>query len=90
MDYFTQVSVKETNEEGYGFECVVAADHGVNNMVSFDISWLHEDDDGNTEALESVGVLMSPEAARVIAERLRDCAYRAESASAPEDNKVLF
>jgi hypothetical protein len=90
VEHFTQVSVKETNQDGYGFECTVAVDPGISDMVTFDISWLHEDEDGSVEALETVGVLMTPEAARHIAERLQQCAYLAEKASVPLENKVLF
>lgn len=90
MEYNTQVSVKETNEDGYGFECTVAVNPGISDMVTFDISWLYEDDEGTIEALECVGVLMTPEAARVISERLQQCAYLAEKPSAPLENKVLF
>ena len=90
MEYITQVSVKETNQDGYGFECAVSVNPGISNMVTFDISWLHEDDEGTLEALESVGVLMTPEAARVISERLQQCAYLAEKASHTPVNEVLF
>ncbi len=90
MEYITQVSVKETNQDGYGFECTVAVDPGINDMVTFDISWLHQDDEGTLEALESVGVLMTPEAARHIAERLQQCAYLADKASHTPANEVLF
>ena len=44
----------------------------------------------NTEDLESVGVLMSPEAARVVAERLQDCAYRAEAKGRTNNDKETF
>lgn len=74
----TEVSVKETNEHGYGITCKVAVDPGIPNMVAFDIAWQHTDDDGTIEDIETVGVLMTPAAASAIADQLRDCTYRAE------------
>lgn len=74
----TEVSVKETNDHGYGFTCKVSVDSGMSNVVSFDIAWQHTDDDGNTEDLDSVGVIMSHSAANAIADQLRECSYRVE------------
>ena len=89
MNHFTEVSIKETNDNGYGFECKVAVEGGNADMISFDIAWQHTDEE-TTEDLESVGILMTPEAARVIAERLQDCAYKAEKAQRTNEDKETF
>lgn len=89
MNYTTQVSIKETNENGYGFECKVSIDPGLPDRISFDIAWQHTDED-TTEDLESVGILMSPEAARAVADRLQECAYRAETKNRAANDKETF
>ena len=89
MNYTTQVSIKETNDNGYGFECKVSVDPGLPDMISFDIAWQHTDEE-STEDLESVGILMSPEAARAVAERLQDCAYRAQTKNRAKNDKEDF
>lgn len=89
MNYTTQVSIKETNDNGYGFECKVSVDPGLPDRISFDIAWQHTDEE-ETEDLESVGILMSPEAARAVAERLNECAYRAETKNRAKNDKEDF
>lgn len=74
----TEVSVKETNDHGYGFTCKVSVDSGMPHVVSFDIAWQHTDEDGDTEDIETVGVIMTPTAANAIADQMRECAYRVE------------
>lgn len=78
MEYNTKVSVKETNEKGYGFECSVSIDPQLNKMIGFDIAWLHEDEQDVVNELSSVGVLMTSRAARAVADRLNACAYEIE------------
>ena len=74
----TEVSIKETNDHGYGFTCKVLCDPHMSHVVSFDIAWQHTDEDGNVEDLDAVGVIMSVQAANAIADQLRECSYRAE------------
>lgn len=79
MERYTEVSIKEANEHGYGFTCKVSVDPHLPEYVSFDIAWEHTDDEDTIEEIDSVGVIMTADAARAIAERLQDCAYRIES-----------
>lgn len=74
----TEVSIKETNEHGYGFTCKAYVDPQMNNVVSFDIAWQHTDKDGDVEDIDRVGVIMSVWAANAISDQLRECAYRVE------------
>lgn len=81
MKRYTEVSIKEANEHGYGFTCKVSVDPSMSEFVSFDIAWEHTDDEGTIEEIDSVGVIMTADAARHIAERLNDCAYRIEKSN---------
>ena len=81
----TEISVKETNEHGFGFECKVSVEPQLPDRVSFDIAWQQTDDDG-TEDIESVGVLMSPKAALFIAGQLQEAAFTASKSEADLDD----
>lgn len=78
MTQYTSVTIREHNEHGNGWEATAKVDKGLEQYVSFDICWQYIDlDDGSSETGESVGVLMSPEAAEELAHQLVTSAQKA-------------
>lgn len=76
-DNTTEISVKETNPHGYGFTATLSIDPSLPSKVSFDIAWQHTLED-MVEDLEEVGVLMTANTARLLADHLRAFAKMAD------------
>ena len=88
MERITAVSISEFNEHGYGFTAKVSVDASMPKYISFDIAWQTQDDDGTVQDEESVGVLMSAEAASLLAERLQHCSYQARSTNDTKEPSI--
>jgi hypothetical protein len=73
---YTKVTISEVNEHGYGWSAEANVEEGNDDQVSFDIRWEHTDEEGSTEVLESVGVLMTPEGANELSRQLENAAYK--------------
>lgn len=70
--YLSQI-IRETNEWGNGFEADIYIDDVLEEYVSFDMSHLYEEEKSE-DGTDSVALLMSPEAARKLADRLYEVA----------------
>lgn len=77
MTKFTTITIREQNEHGNGWEATAKVDEGLDEVVSFDIAWITTDDEGNIEASDSVGVLMSPFGAEELSRQLQIAADKA-------------